>query len=112
MPEIIAVALILLLGIGAYWAMVLFPKQREFQKRQRYVSEMEPGDEIITYGGLIGTVVDMDADQGIARVEIAEGVVVRIIAAALMQPYDPDEIARNARLGLEEGAQDHHHGTD
>ncbi len=100
MPEIILVGVLLLLGMGAYWAMVLFPKQRDYQKRQRFVSEMQAGDEVITYGGVIGRIVEVVPEQGIAFVEIADGVVVRMINAAIMQPYDPEEIAKNARIGL------------
>ena len=101
MEEFILVGVVLLLGLGAYWTMVLFPKQRDFQKRQRFARELSVGDEVITYGGIIGKVIDIHADEGIAYVEISDGVVVRLVTAALMQPYDPEEIARNARIGLE-----------
>ncbi len=107
MTEFIAVGVILLLGMGAYWAMVLFPKQRSFQKRQRYVSGLSEGDEVITYGGVIGRVVRIEAQMGIAHVEIAEGVVVRMIMAAMIQPYDPDVIAENARQALGQPETEH-----
>ena len=51
MPEFALVAVLLVLGIGAYWSMVVFPQQRDFQKRQRYVRSLFAGDEVITYGG-------------------------------------------------------------
>jgi len=104
MEEFVLVGVVLLLGLGAYWTMVLFPKQRDFQKRQRFARELSVGDEVITYGGIIGKVIDIRADEGIAYVEIAEGVVIRLVTAALMQPYDSEEIARNARVGLEKEA--------
>jgi preprotein translocase subunit YajC len=101
MEEFALVGVVLLLGLTAYWSMVLFPKQRDFQKRQRFARTLSVGDEVITYGGIIGKVIDIHAETGIAYVEIAEGVVIRLVTAALMQPYDPEEIARNARIGLE-----------
>ena len=100
MPEIIAVALLLVLGIGAYWAMVLFPKQREFQKRQQLASTMVAGDEVITFGGVIGKIVQVDSETGLTHLEIADGVVVRVITDAVMQLYDPESISSNARRGL------------
>jgi preprotein translocase subunit YajC len=102
MEELVLVGVFLVLGLGAYWTMVLFPKQRDFQKRQRFARELSVGDEVITYGGIIGKVIDIHADEGIAYVEIAEGVIIRLITAALMQPYDREEIARNARTGIEQ----------
>jgi preprotein translocase subunit YajC len=97
MEEIAFVGLLLLLGLGAYWSMVIFPRQREFQKQQKYVRSLQEGDEMITFGGIIGRVMKIDADKGIAHVEIAEGVVVRVVTASLLRPYDPDELASSAR---------------
>lgn len=97
MEEIAFVGLLLLLGLGAYWSMVIFPRQREFQKQQKYVRSLQEGDEMITFGGIIGRVLRIDADKGIAHVEIAEGVVVRVVTASLMRPYDPDELTSSAQ---------------
>jgi preprotein translocase subunit YajC len=104
MQEFALLALVLVLALGAYWAMVIFPKQRDFQKRQRYVRSLVPGDEVVTYGGIIGKVIDIEAEKGIAHVEIADGVVVRFVTAALVQPYDPEVFAEAARIGM---ADDH-----
>jgi preprotein translocase subunit YajC len=100
MREFALLAFFMLLGLGAYWSMVVFPKQRDFQKRQKFARELTSGDEVITYGGVIGKVVDIDAELGVAQVEIADGVVIRIINAAIMQEYNAEEIAENARRGL------------
>jgi preprotein translocase subunit YajC len=99
MQEIIVLGVVLVLGLGAYWSLVIFPRQRDFQKRQKYVSTLTPGDEMITFGGIIGRVISVEPDKGIANVEIADGVVVRVLAASLMQPYNPEELARSAELG-------------
>lgn len=102
MEGIIVLALIMALGMGAYWTMVLFPKQREFQKRQNFVRALAAGDEVITAGGIVGTIVNLDGEQGLAYVQIADGVVVRMIAASLLSPYDAEELARNAHMGMEQ----------
>ena len=99
MPEIILLAVLLLLGLGGYWAMVLFPRQRDFQKRQQMARTLSAGDEVITYGGIIGKVQRIDGDMGIAHVEIADGVIVQVVNAAIMQRYDRAEIARHAKMG-------------
>ncbi len=102
--EFALLALVVLLGLGAYWAMVLFPKQRDFTKRQRYVRSLAEGDEVVTYGGIVGKVLQIESEKGLAHVEIAPGVVVRLITAALMQPYDPEEFAKAALIGqVDEG---------
>lgn len=105
MQEIIVLAFVMALAMGAYWSMVIFPKQRDFQKRQRFVRDLAQGDEVITAGGIIGRVVDIEAEQGIAYVEIADGLVVRMIAASLLSPFDAEELAKNARMGLQDEPQ-------
>jgi preprotein translocase subunit YajC len=92
---------IILLFIGGYYALVVMPKQRAFKKHQKYVVTLQEGDEVITYGGLIGTITELDAEVGVAKIRIADGLEVRIITAALVQQYDPEEIAHNAKIGLD-----------
>jgi preprotein translocase YajC subunit len=100
MQEFALLGFVMLLALGAWWSLVTFPKQRDFQKRQNFARSLAEGDEVITYGGIIGKVIDIEA--GVATVEIADGVVVRMITAALMQPFDAEEVARNARAGQPE----------
>jgi preprotein translocase subunit YajC len=97
MNEFVVLAVVIVLALGAYWSLVIFPRQREFQKQQKYVRQLHAGDEMITFGGIIGRVQTIDADAGIALVEIADGVVVRMVTASLLRPYDPEELEEAAR---------------
>lgn len=100
MSEFVLVFAILALVLGGYWALVIFPKQRAFQHKQKIVRSLHVGDEIVTYGGIVGKIIDIDAEKGIAQVEIAEGVEVKLLTAALQQVYDPAEFAYNAGIGI------------
>lgn len=99
MPEFVLVFAVLALALGGYWALVVFPKQRAFQHKQKIARSLHSGDEIVTYGGIVGKIVDIDADGGTAQVEIADGVRIKLLTAALQQVYDADEFARNAGIG-------------
>lgn len=102
MSEFTLVFAVLALILGGYWALVIFPKQRAFQHKQKIVRSLHVGDEIVTYGGIVGKIVEIDADNGIAQVEIADGVIIRLLTAALQQAYDRKEYAYNANIGIEE----------
>ena len=92
---------VLLIIVAGYYSLMVMPKQRAFKKHFQYVSALKVGDQVITYGGIIATITELDVEDGVAKALIAEGVEVRLLVTAILQPYDPDEIAQNARLGLE-----------
>lgn len=101
MGEFLAVGVFLLLGLGAYWAFFLFPRQRDFHQRQAMARSLVEGDEVITGGGVVGRIRRIDGEKGVAYVEIAEGIQIRVLTAALIDRYDPEEIAKNANMGRE-----------
>lgn len=88
MAEFALLALIMVLGVGAYWSLVIFPRQRDLQKRQAFVSTLKPGDEVVTYGGILAQVVSLDDEEGIVILEVAQGVHVRALAASVMPKDD------------------------
>ena len=101
MLEFVLVFAVLALGLGAYWSLFVFPKQREFQHKQKVVRSLHVGDEVVTYGGIVGKIIDIDVDKGISFVEIADGVTIKLLTVALQQVYDPTEIAYNAQVGMQ-----------
>jgi preprotein translocase subunit YajC len=105
MPEIVAFSVLVLLLMGGYWSMVIFPKQRAFKKHNLYVRTLKPGDEVITFGGIIGTLISMDNETGVAYVEIADNVEVRVLTAALSRPYEPDDVALHSKVGIDPNAE-------
>lgn len=102
MAEFGALLIIMLLVLGGYWSFYVFPRQREFNKRQQYVRTLRQGDEVVTFGGMIGRVVDVDGDTGIVHVEIADGMIVRFVAASIVSEFDAEEIAQNAQQGQQQ----------
>lgn len=106
MGEFLFVAVLLMLGMGAYWAFILLPRQRDFAKRQNMARSLAEGDEVITAGGIIGKVRRINSEEGIAFVEIANGIEVRMVIAAMLDVYNPDELAKNAQMGRQQTATD------
>src|SRR5690349_20258076 len=105
MPEFVAFSVVILIIMGGYWSLVVFPKQREFKKHNQYVRTLAVGDEVITFGGIIGTITSLDTEAGVAYVNIADNVEVKILTAALTRPYQPDDVALNAQVGVDPSAE-------
>jgi preprotein translocase subunit YajC len=101
MGEFVAFSTILLILMGAYYSFIILPRQRLFKQHNRYVRTLAPGEEVITAGGLIGTLISMDPEAGVAYVKIAEGVEVKVLTTALSRPFVAEEIAQSAQIGVE-----------
>jgi preprotein translocase subunit YajC len=73
--------IIILVLLAALWLLLIRPRQQQVKAQQRQVSAVEVGDEIVTAGGLYGTVKRIDEDE--IRVEIAPDLEVRIAKRAI-----------------------------
>lgn len=101
MGEFIAFSFILLVLMAAYYSFVIVPRQRIFRQHNKYVRTLVVGDEVITAGGIIGTLTQMDAEHGVAYITIAEGIEIKVLSAAISRPFDAAEVAQSAQIGLE-----------
>jgi preprotein translocase subunit YajC len=82
----------ILVLLALMWFLLIRPQRRRQQEAQRLLTEIDVGKEIVTAGGLYGTVTAVDGDE--VRVEIAEGVEVRIAkraVAGVMSEGEPKE---------------------
>ena len=73
--------LLIVLLFGVMYFMMIRPQQKRRREAQQMQSTLGPGDEIVTIGGLHGTVVDVADD--VVTVEISPGVTVRFARPAI-----------------------------
>lgn len=80
------VMLIYLVSFGLIaWFLLIRPQRKMQEKHQTMLSALKKGDEVMTEGGIIGTVVHMQDDRvtirtGEARVVIARIKIARVLA--------------------------------
>jgi preprotein translocase subunit YajC len=76
------------------WFLLIRPQRRRQLESQRLLDSLVEGQEIVTAGGLYGTITELYEDE--ARIEIAKGVEVRVAKRAIagvVSEDDPDELA-------------------
>jgi preprotein translocase subunit YajC len=81
--------LALFLTFALMWVLLIRPQQRRMRQHQEVVSSLRPGDEIVTAGGVYGTIQAIDEEK--MTLEIAPGVVIRVLRAAVSQRVTADE---------------------
>jgi preprotein translocase subunit YajC len=84
-------SLIILLGMFVLlWAVLIRPQRAKQRLQQQMLSQIDPGDEILTVGGIYGIVVEVEDDDDLV-VEIADGIHVRIARRAVATVVKPEE---------------------
>jgi preprotein translocase subunit YajC len=83
------------------WALLIRPQRLKQMEQQRLLASIEPGDEVLTVGGIYGIVTDID-DEDDLIVEIAEGIQVRVARRAVGGVVKPDEEGEDDEEHVEE----------
>lgn len=75
--------IILAVTFGLMWVLFIVPRQRQLRAHQQLVASIEAGDEIVTGGGIFGTVVAVDDE--VVTLRVADGVDIRVARAAVLR---------------------------
>ena len=81
--------ILLPLFMVVFWFFLIRPQQRRMKEHQELVSSLEPGDDVLTNGGLYGTITAIDGQ--IVELEIADGVAVRMQRSAVAELIEWDD---------------------
>jgi len=107
---------LLLLGFVFYFLLIR-PQQRRSRQQQAVIRSIEVGDEVVTSGGIFGHIVEIDEDDGVVTLEIADGVQIHILRAGISRKieddqydqYDDEDEEDDAADPPETGHSDGHH---
>ena len=87
--NLIGLALPLLMIVGFYFLLIR-PQRNRQRSQQALLSSLEVGDEVMTTGGIFGTIVEIDDDEGVLTVEIAPGTRVKMMRQGISQRFVED----------------------
>jgi preprotein translocase subunit YajC len=74
---------------AVFWLLIVRPHRRQAAEQRVLIASVEPGDEIVSAGGLYGVIQSIDGDE--LLVEIADGLVVRMARGAVAGLVERDE---------------------
>ncbi len=105
---LVGLAPLFLIGLVFYFLMIR-PQQRRAKAQRAMLSEIEEGDEVMTAGGILGTITDIDEDTDILTVEIAPGTNIRMIRSGISRritedDYDDEDEDEDDDTASDEGA--------
>ncbi|HEX9467643.1 MAG TPA: preprotein translocase subunit YajC [Acidimicrobiia bacterium] len=68
----------------AFFMFIVRPQRRRMAAHRQFVAALRVGDEVVTTGGIFGTVRTLEDDR--VELEVAPGVLVKLARAAVAQP--------------------------
>jgi len=86
----------------AFFLLIVLPQRRRTNAHRALLTSLELGDEVITIGGILGTIRELDDEK--IQLEVAEGVVITVARNAIAQMAQP--VPRGAPNGPGEGEVD------
>jgi preprotein translocase subunit YajC len=89
------------------WFLLIRPQRRRQMETQRMINSVTVGSEVVTAGGLYGTVTALEDDE--VHLEIADGIEVRVakraIAGKVSEDEEPDELEDEEEELTQEGEE-------
>ena len=82
------------LMVAVFWFFIIRPQRQRAKKQQSLSQSLAPGQEIRTIGGIHGTVVSVDEDSVVLRVEEGRIRVSRRAIGSLVGPDEPEAESR------------------
>jgi preprotein translocase subunit YajC len=96
----VAILIVIAVLFVLMWVLFIRPQKRRQLAQQQMISDVEVGAEILTAGGLYGTVRAVDGDE--LTVEIAPGTNVRLArraVAGVIPPEEAEELTAGSQAG-------------
>lgn len=82
----------LVVGLVLISVLMFWPQWQARRRKQKQMADMRVGNEVMTVGGIIGKITYFNADENRARIEIAPGVEIRVVLAAISRTLtSPDD---------------------
>ncbi len=70
---------------GVFYFLLLRPNRQRQRQQQSLLASLQVGDEVMTAGGIFGTLKQIDEEDDTVTVEIAPGTDVRMLRRAISQ---------------------------
>lgn len=69
----------LLLIFAIFYFLIIRPQSNKIKEHQDLVSNLKKGDEVVTNGGIVGKIFDIDDKKGQVELEVGDGVYIKLL---------------------------------
>jgi preprotein translocase subunit YajC len=81
----------LLLIFGIMYFLLIRPQQKRVKEHAAMLAALRRGDQVVTQGGVVGKIVKVKDEVSEVEVEIASGVIVRVMKPTIVSVLNKTE---------------------
>lgn len=90
----------LALMVAIFYFLLIRPQQRRARQQRELVSSLAVGDEVVTIGGMFGTIQDMDDES--VTLDVGSGTRVRFVKQAVARKFVQEDVEDKEEEASEE----------
>lgn len=72
-----------------FWLFLIRPQKKRMDAQRALIQSLEEGDEVVTAGGIVGTIESLEDDT--MMLEVSEGTSIRVLRSAVGRKLTEDE---------------------
>jgi preprotein translocase subunit YajC len=65
--------------VALMYLLMIRPQQRKVKQQRAMIQSLEVGDDVMTSGGILGRITEIDDEEDLLSVEIAPGTTIRMV---------------------------------
>lgn len=81
----------ILLIFAIFYFLLFMPMQKQRKQQQKMLSALEPGNVVTTSGGIVGTIVSIDADDTMVLRVKPDNIKIQVARSAVSSLFAPPE---------------------
>lgn len=85
------------LMVAIFYFLLIRPQQRRVRQQRELVNSLDIGDEVITIGGMFGTIKRMSDEE--VTLEVSPGTEIRMVKSAVARKFVPESMDEEAGEG-------------
>jgi len=89
--SLMGMAVPMLLCVVVFWVFMIGPERKQRKKRDEILKNLKKGDEVVTTGGMYGSIVQVQ--DGVVTLQVADGVRMRFALSSIGSVTEPEAAA-------------------
>ena len=81
----------LLIMFAIIYFLLIRPQSKERKKQQAMLESLKKNDQVLTQGGIFGTIASIEKDTGVVSLKVADNVRIKITRASIARKIVQDE---------------------